>query len=44
MIAWSIELSEFGLQFELRGAIKSQLLADFAVELQTNSNIESEWV
>ena len=33
MIGWSIELSEYGLVFEPRGPIKSQVLADFATEL-----------
>jgi len=36
----AIEISEFDLQFELKGAIKSQCLADFIVKLQTNSNVE----
>jgi len=39
MRAWSIELSEFGLQFE-PGGIKSQCLVDFVAKLQTNSSIE----
>jgi len=30
MISWSVELSEFGLTFELKGPIKAQCLADFA--------------
>ena len=34
MIAWSVELSEFGLKYEPRGSIKGQHLADFAAELQ----------
>ncbi|XP_014498730.1 uncharacterized protein LOC106759872 [Vigna radiata var. radiata] len=33
MIGWSVELSEFGLQYEPRGSLKGQHLADFAVEL-----------
>jgi ribonuclease HI len=33
MVAWSIELSEYDIQFVPRGSIKSQVLADFVVEL-----------
>jgi len=30
MIAWSVELSEFGLKYEPRGSVKGQHLADFS--------------
>ncbi|XP_022642973.1 uncharacterized protein LOC111242702 [Vigna radiata var. radiata] len=33
MVGWAVELSEFGLRYELRGSIKGQHLADFATEL-----------
>nr|KYP55515.1 Uncharacterized protein Mb2253c family [Cajanus cajan] len=33
MIAWSVELSQFGIQYESHGALKSQCLADFVAEL-----------
>ena len=33
MIAWSVELFEFGLKYELRGSVKGQHLADFAAKL-----------
>ncbi|XP_027933467.1 uncharacterized protein LOC114188974 [Vigna unguiculata] len=33
MIAWSVELSEFGLKYEPRGSVKGQHLADFVAEL-----------
>ena len=33
MIGWSVELSEFDIHYEPRGAIKSQCLADFSTEL-----------
>ncbi|XP_014523956.1 uncharacterized protein LOC106780210 [Vigna radiata var. radiata] len=33
MIGWSVELSEFGLQYEPRGSVKVQHLAEFAIEL-----------
>jgi len=33
MIGWAVELSEFHIEYQPRGAIKSQALADFTVEL-----------
>nr|KYP31659.1 hypothetical protein KK1_047889 [Cajanus cajan]KYP31660.1 hypothetical protein KK1_047890 [Cajanus cajan] len=33
MIAWSVELSKFGIQYESRGPLKAQCLADFVAEL-----------
>jgi len=45
MIAWSIELSEFGLKYEPRGSVKGQHLADFAAELHGPiSPSEQTWV
>ncbi|MCI16522.1 gag-pol polyprotein, partial [Trifolium medium] len=35
MVAWSVELSESDLTFSPRGAIKSQMLADFELEMST---------
>jgi hypothetical protein len=35
MVAWSIELSEYDLTFTPRGSIKSQVLADFVLEMTT---------
>jgi hypothetical protein len=32
MVAWSIELSQYDIQFLPRGNIKSQVLGDFLVE------------
>nr|KYP62340.1 hypothetical protein KK1_016872 [Cajanus cajan] len=44
MMAWSIELSEFDIRFEPRGAIKSQSLADFINELSPLGRFEdSTW-
>nr|KYP52363.1 Retrovirus-related Pol polyprotein from transposon 17.6 [Cajanus cajan] len=47
MMKWSVELSEFGLRYEPRGPIKSQILADFILEL-TSPNItevqERPWI
>ncbi|KAK2416882.1 protein NYNRIN [Trifolium repens] len=45
MVAWSVELSEFDITFSPRGAIKSQILADFLLELTTpaEENSEQPW-
>ena len=32
-VTWSVELSEFDIQYEPRAAIKAQALADFLVEM-----------
>uniref|UniRef100_A0A151UDR6 Gypsy retrotransposon integrase-like protein 1 n=1 Tax=Cajanus cajan TaxID=3821 RepID=A0A151UDR6_CAJCA len=42
MIAWSVELSEFGIQYESHGALKSQSLADFVAELTPTSPEEPQ--
>lgn len=33
MVAWVVELSEFGLRYEPRGSVKGHHLADFVAEL-----------
>ncbi|XP_014511562.1 uncharacterized protein LOC106770260 [Vigna radiata var. radiata] len=33
IVAWAIELSEFGLRYEPKGSVKGQHLADFAAEI-----------
>jgi len=43
MIGWSIELSKFDIQYEPRGAIKSQCLADFSTELTPLLDISAGW-
>jgi len=43
MIAWSVELFEFGLLYELRGRIKSQCLAGFVFELQNDFCDGERW-
>jgi hypothetical protein len=45
MVAWAVELSEFDITFSPRGAIKSQILADFILELSTppKENNEQPW-
>ena len=42
MIGWAIELSEFHIEYQPRGAIKSQALADFAAELTPYPTKEGE--
>ncbi|XP_017431870.1 uncharacterized protein LOC108339241 [Vigna angularis] len=41
MVAWAVELSEFGLRYEPRGSVKGQHLADFATELPSSG--QDEW-
>ena len=43
MIGWSVELSEFDIRYEPRGAIKSQCLADFSAELTLLPTLSGEW-
>jgi len=43
MIGWSIELSEFDIRYELRGAIMSQCLIDFSAELTPLPTISGGW-
>ncbi|XP_072074122.1 uncharacterized protein [Arachis hypogaea] len=43
LINWSIELSEFDIQYQPRGSVKSQCLADFVAELiYSNSKDEGQ--
>ncbi|XP_017411652.2 uncharacterized protein LOC108323671 [Vigna angularis] len=45
MVAWSVELSEFGLRYEPRGSVKGQHLADFAAELTpAPENPTTKWL
>jgi len=44
MVAWSIELSEYKIQFLPRGIIKSQVLEDFLVELTSSIQEEAPYV
>ncbi|XP_052728231.1 uncharacterized protein LOC108329042 isoform X1 [Vigna angularis] len=43
IVGWSVELSEFGLQYEPRGSVRGQHLADFAVELP-GEEVHPEWI
>jgi len=43
MIGWSVELSEFDIRYEPRGAIKSQCLVDFSVELTPLLDLSAGW-
>lgn len=40
MTKWAVELSEYGIEFQPRPAIKAQVLADFLVEME-NTDAES---
>nr|KYP43469.1 Retrovirus-related Pol polyprotein from transposon 17.6 [Cajanus cajan] len=45
MTAWSIELSEYGIKYESRGALKAQCLADFIAELTPSVPLEDQcWI
>jgi len=43
MIGWSVELSKFDIWYESRGAIKSQCLVDFSVELTPLPDLSAGW-
>jgi len=43
MIGWSMELSKFDIHYEPRGAIKSQCLADFSIELTPQQDLSTKW-
>lgn len=43
ILQWTVELSEFDLQYETRTAIKSQYLADFIVEYTDTLGTPTEW-
>nr|XP_025607235.1 uncharacterized protein LOC112698023 [Arachis hypogaea] len=38
---WSIELSEFDIQFQTRSALKAQILADFITEMTSDEHTET---
>jgi len=42
MIRWVVELSEFHIQYQPRGAIKSKTLADFMTELSPILNKDED--
>jgi len=43
MIGWSVELSEFDIRYEPRGAIKSQCLTDFSAKLTPLPTLSGGW-
>lgn len=43
MIAWSIELSKFDLQYKPRGPMKSQFMVEFLVEFTGNVQPNLDW-
>lgn len=40
MVKWAIKLSEYDIEYRIRTAAKSQVLADFVIEL-TSKEVES---
>ncbi|XP_020204928.1 uncharacterized protein LOC109790223 [Cajanus cajan] len=48
MMKWSVELSEYSIKYEPRGAIKAQMLADFVMELTSPADEggvgETQWI
>ena len=42
MLKWSLELSEFDVQYESRKSLKAQVLADFVVEMTTHDSPTGE--
>ncbi|XP_057444235.1 uncharacterized protein LOC130736417 [Lotus japonicus] len=45
LVAWSVELSEYGLQYDKRGKVGAQTLADFVVELtpEDSEKVSMQW-
>ncbi|XP_057426030.1 uncharacterized protein LOC130719420 [Lotus japonicus] len=45
LVAWSVELSEYGLQYDKRGRVGAQTLADFVVELtpEEGERVNTQW-
>ncbi|XP_057432439.1 uncharacterized protein LOC130725208 [Lotus japonicus] len=45
LVAWSVELSEYGLQYDKRGTMSAQSLVDFVVELTHDSGerVSTQW-
>ena len=44
MVAWSVELSKFGMKYEPRGAIKAQALANFIIQMPTTEADQETWI
>ncbi|XP_057452361.1 uncharacterized protein LOC130744188 [Lotus japonicus] len=46
LVAWSVELSEYGLQYDKRGKVDAQTLADFVVELtpEKGEKVSTQWI
>nr|XP_025682159.1 uncharacterized protein LOC112783427 [Arachis hypogaea] len=42
LVKWSIEISEFDIQYQPRGSVKSQYLADFVAELTSSEPDDKE--
>ncbi|XP_057452568.1 uncharacterized protein LOC130744393 [Lotus japonicus] len=46
LVAWSVELSEYGLQYDKKGKVGAQTLADFVVELtpEEGKKVSTQWI
>ena len=44
MVAWSVELLEFGIRYEPRGMIKAQSLVDFIIQLPKTTCEQETWI
>ncbi|XP_057444102.1 uncharacterized protein LOC130736278 [Lotus japonicus] len=46
LVAWSVELSEYGLQYDKRGRVGAQTWADFVVELtpEEGERVNTQWM
>jgi len=43
MIGWSVELIEFDIRYEPKGAIKPQCLVNFSTELTPQQDLSARW-
>ncbi|XP_057444480.1 uncharacterized protein LOC130736700 [Lotus japonicus] len=46
LVAWSMEMSKYGLQYDKRGKVNAQTLADFVVELtlEEGEKVSTQWI
>lgn len=46
MVVWAVELSEYDIKYAARNNIKSEVLADFLIELSstTPEEIPEQWI
>jgi len=43
MVAWSVELSKFNIQYEHRGPMKTQFMVDFLAEFARNNKTTPDY-